>query len=227
MSQPLTSLAEKFRDEQNRIRNAAAVAAVKAWRGLEHTNRADLEWLLVELRPVDVGAVTALVRLAAGYVAAADRLDSLADPGPPVKVAQLNPKDFLNAARFEQAVTAPFHRLWGELGAGVSWAVARENAESRLSGGIVSHLGDVGLEASTAAMGRSARIIGYRRTLTGGGCTFCTLASQQTYSTEDLMPLHRDCDCGVAPIYATADPGRDVNQKFGSIDKSDEPVTLS
>ncbi len=41
------------------------------------------------------------------------------------------------------------------------------------------------------------------------------------------MPLHRDCDCGVAPIYANADPGKDVNQKFGSSSESDEPATVS
>ena len=228
MSSPaLVRLAIKYRDEQNRIRATASAAAVKAWRRLEHTNKADLERLLIELRPVDMAAVIALVRLAAGFVGAADRLDSLADAGPVVRVAELDPAKFTNPARFEQAVTAPFHKLWGELAAGVVWATAKENAEPRLAGGIVSHLGDVSLDASTAAMGQSDRIIGYRRTLTGGGCTFCTLAAQQTYSTQDLMPLHRDCDCGVAPIYANADPGKDVNQKFGSSSESDEPATVS
>lgn len=56
------------------------------------------------------------------------------------------------------------------------------------------------------------RVIGYRRVLTGRSCVFCAAAATKVYRRGDLMPLHAHCDCGVAPIYGTGDPGKVVNR---------------
>lgn len=56
------------------------------------------------------------------------------------------------------------------------------------------------------------RIVGYRRVLTGRSCAFCAAASTQRYHREELAPLHARCDCGVAPIFGTADPGQIINR---------------
>lgn len=43
----------------------------------------------------------------------------------------------------------------------------------------------------------------YARTLTGSvNCAMCYLASTQTYSSADLMPIHPGCDCGTRPVVA-------------------------
>lgn len=41
----------------------------------------------------------------------------------------------------------------------------------------------------------------YRRVLTGSeNCDLCRLASTNTYSRADLMPIHSHCDCTVEPV---------------------------
>ncbi len=40
------------------------------------------------------------------------------------------------------------------------------------------------------------------------------MASTQRYNSDNLMPLHTFCDCGVAPITGDVDPGRVVNEQL-------------
>ena len=46
------------------------------------------------------------------------------------------------------------------------------------------------------------RIIGFARVPDGGACEFCQLIAGQRYTTEDLMPVHNNCGCGVDIITA-------------------------
>lgn len=47
---------------------------------------------------------------------------------------------------------------------------------------------------------------GYIRTLSGPeNCAMCFVASTQRYHTEDLMPIHPGCDCGVEEIVDTGE----------------------
>lgn len=64
--------------------------------------------------------------------------------------------------------------------------------------------------AQRAAMTRS-KVVGYRRVLTGKSCALCAAASTQRYHSDSLMPIHQHCDCGIAPIIGSADPGRVIN----------------
>lgn len=51
-------------------------------------------------------------------------------------------------------------------------------------------------------MSESEWVVGYRRVLTGAhSCDLCTLASQRTYRTSELMPIHEHCDCGIEPLW--------------------------
>lgn len=55
-------------------------------------------------------------------------------------------------------------------------------------------------------------VVGYRRVLTGRSCAFCARASTQRYRSADLMPIHPNCDCDVAEILGTEDPGHVINE---------------
>jgi hypothetical protein len=67
-------------------------------------------------------------------------------------------------------------------------------------------------EATVQAIDADERMVGYRRVLTGRSCAFCATASTQRYHRKQLMPLHSFCDCGVAPIFASSDPGQVINR---------------
>jgi hypothetical protein len=62
--------------------------------------------------------------------------------------------------------------------------------------------------ASSAAMQADPHIVGYRRVPDAGACKFCLLVSTQRYHDDDLMALHVNCGCTVAPIIGRHDPGR-------------------
>jgi hypothetical protein len=56
------------------------------------------------------------------------------------------------------------------------------------------------------------RVRFYRRVLTGAeSCGLCIIASTQRYQKRDLLPIHPNCDCVVAPILGDQDPGQVIN----------------
>lgn len=48
------------------------------------------------------------------------------------------------------------------------------------------------------------KIIGYERVY-DGGCGFCADAAELLYHSEDLMPVHEHCNCGVQPVFEGTD----------------------
>ncbi len=56
-------------------------------------------------------------------------------------------------------------------------------------------------------------VVGYRRVLTGLSCALCATASTQRYRRAELMPIHARCDCDVAEIIGTTDPGRIIDRQ--------------
>jgi hypothetical protein len=69
-------------------------------------------------------------------------------------------------------------------------------------------------DAMSEIADKEPRIVGYSRVITGRSCGFCATASTQRYTIEDLMPIHDHCDCSVAPIIGTEDPGRVINRQL-------------
>lgn len=47
---------------------------------------------------------------------------------------------------------------------------------------------------------REPRVRGYQRVLSGRSCDLCAIASTQVYRSDELMPIHDHCDCGVDPL---------------------------
>lgn len=58
---------------------------------------------------------------------------------------------------------------------------------------------------------RYRRVIHPELTRTGT-CGLCVVAATNTFSTGDLLPMHNNCVCTVAPITADSDPGLDLNK---------------
>lgn len=76
-----------------------------------------------------------------------------------------------------------------------------------------------GYAASNRAAQRRYRASGvarYRRVIhpelsKTGTCGLCVVAATNTFTRDDLMPLHQQCKCTVAPITAKNDPGLRLN----------------
>jgi hypothetical protein len=106
----------------------------------------------------------------------------------------------------------PFVEVWTALKDGKPLRVAVRLGEQRVEDIAATDLQLAKTHTSRAALGADERVVGYRRVLEGASsCGLCVLASTQRYHREDLMPMHPGCDCDVAPIYGTHDPGRLLN----------------
>ena len=46
-----------------------------------------------------------------------------------------------------------------------------------------------------------------------GTCGLCAVAATNVFSTADLLPMHNNCKCTVAPITANNDPGLKLNRE--------------
>lgn len=77
----------------------------------------------------------------------------------------------------------------------------------------------VNRDAQIARFRRHEKVIGFRRILhpeladSKLSCGLCVAAATRKYSVDELLPLHQGCNCTVAPITRSNDPGLDLNQK--------------
>lgn len=69
--------------------------------------------------------------------------------------------------------------------------------------------------ATNTAADKDRRVVGWTRTLSGDPCEFCMTVSTQRYRTAESASFgHARCNCNVAPIIGTTDPGRVINRTF-------------
>ena len=88
---------------------------------------------------------------------------------------------------------------------GRTFAEAMQAARARATSAANTDVALAGRGAAQAAMERHPAIVGYRRVPDATACTFCLVASTQRYHVSDLMPLHNNCRCTVAPIISDRD----------------------
>lgn len=72
--------------------------------------------------------------------------------------------------------------------------------------------------AQIVQMRRSGKVIGYRRVIhpelsKSGVCGLCIVAADRIYSKDDLAPIHGGCNCSVAPVTKSNDPGLSLNRE--------------
>lgn len=106
----------------------------------------------------------------------------------------------------------PFVTLWTDLAGGKPFDAAWAAAGRRLDTLVATDLQLATTHTARTVLEQQQQVVGYRRVLTGDHhCGLCILASTQRYHVADLMPIHPNCQCVVAPILGDRDPGRYVN----------------
>lgn len=111
-----------------------------------------------------------------------------------------------------EVLRRPYEQLWTALSQGKSLEQAVQIGRVRAESISMTNLQLAKTAAGRAVMSRDHRVLGYRRVLTGAhSCGLCIIASSQRYHKADLMPIHPSCDCAIAPIVGTEDPGRSIN----------------
>lgn len=111
-----------------------------------------------------------------------------------------------------EVLRRPYEQLWTALSQGKSLDQAVQIGRVRAESISMTNLQLAKTAAGREVMRGDSRVVGYRRVLTGlHSCGLCIIASSQRYHKADLMPIHPSCDCAIAPIIGTHDPGRSIN----------------
>ena len=108
----------------------------------------------------------------------------------------------------------PFIQLWGGLRDGGDYLDLVAKAGDRAAKMAVTDTQIAMRSAMDHVASKNPQVVGYRRVLTPPSCMFCAAAATKTYGGRHLMPLHTSCDCKVAPIIGTRDPGKVANQQL-------------
>lgn len=199
----------RYQAMYGRLRAETVRRVLAVWDAYGGVSDADAERFVRAVVPIVEGAQVATAGLNAGYVATLVRAELGSAPSfaaSDVTGLRGVPTDevYLRAIVAARTASSRGVRLAEALSAG------RLRAESLVG----TDLALAQREATMQVLGQDDRIVGYRRVLTGLSCAFCATASTQRYSTEDLMPIHNNCDCGVVPIIGLSDPGRVMNRQL-------------
>lgn len=188
-------LTKRFQVRLSRLSTKVGLVTTKAWDELGEWNEPDVERYSVAVMPYLRAASSAAQQVSAGYYQALTRTPSRS-VGPIVPPTDLR---------------APFTAYWHSLTEGNQWVDALTYGRSRAESIAVDHV------TSTARLAGDAytagtRVVGWRRVLSGKSCTWCSTVATQRYRTAESADFgHDGCDCTVAPIIGSADPGQVIN----------------
>jgi len=109
--------------------------------------------------------------------------------------------DALRGVAAAEVYSRPFVTVRTKLSEGLAFDAAVSAGSARLTDIALADM-QLAKTHTSRAVYQAAGVTRYVRTLTGSkNCALCYLASTQTYSTDQLLPIHPGCDCGtdVAP----------------------------
>ena len=184
--------------EQIRKRVLAYVLAV--WGNSPSYRDEDVSRLIARILPVVQSGQLQVAQLTDAYIG---RMAALAGVTWASGVARAEIIDYRGIPPVE-VYRRPATTIYTALSKGVSYLDAVARSEARLGSLVATDLQQAKNRQATASIGRSGFSL-FRRVLTGAeNCGLCAIASTNTYSRGDLMPIHPDCDCGVEPIVRRA-----------------------
>lgn len=196
-------LIRRYQTTIARIRTRTEARALQIWSIAGGVSDAELAVFLEAIAPlVDAGQQATVATVTAYMSTAVDQ--SLDAPDLP----DLTLRTGIDAA---EVYTRPVITARTALSEGRARSAALELGRQRLGHLVTTDLQLAHRSAAQRTMS-DAGVVGYRRTLTSQSCALCATASTVRYRTDQLMPIHDHCDCGVAPIVGDRDPGQIINR---------------
>lgn len=223
--QALILLSERQQELYNAIRLSVQEAVGRAWDAFGNVDDAAMTRFVEAVAPVVEAGRAQVADLTRSMVLQALEVAGEGDVVTAMAALDATPIAYRGGVPVATVYERPVVEMRTLLSQGKDWAVAKARARSRAVSAASIDVATAQRDAMDAAAldaqratGRN-RIVGYRRTLTGVSCRFCATASTQRYyphpltgGDPHLMPLHNHCDCGVAPIIGSRDPGQIINR---------------
>ncbi len=191
----MTQLAEAHIVAQQQLRDLTQRSVEVIWRNLLGYDDKDVPTFLRQALPLVAGAQRHSVALTDAWLARELGRRPLG-----VNPARATGAAVRNGTPPEDVYRRPFVTVWSALKQGADYADAVEQGLARLRSTAGTDV-QLAMRTTLREAGQADdRIVGYARVPDGGACAFCQLVSGQRYTTEDLMPIHNNCGCGVDVI---------------------------
>lgn len=212
------ALADRQIQLNQRLRLSTEAAVRRIWGALPNYDRPSVDQWLSQVLPVIEAAQRQEVALTQAYLTAAlDRPVQGVDPAGLIGRAARAGTDP------EVVYTRPFIHVWQALANGRPYV---EAVDVGLARAVSSSATDVQLSMrdTLKAVGDiDPSIAGYQRVADPGACEYCLLLDGAQFRTDDPMPIHNFCGCGVEPVvYTRGFDNRNNLAKFNA-DKTSIP----
>lgn len=218
----MATLTSSYQARYEQVRARVSTAAARAWDRLGSWDEKDVERFLTQILPVVEAGQGATAQLADAYLAAYVA-GVTGVPTPPVGLDAVDFTDeTLRGVPATEVYRRPFVTVWTSLKNGTSWSDAVNAGRARVESTANVDIA-LSMRAASVAAGEAHGVHGWRRVPDGKACEFCILASTQRYHGQQLMPLHNNCGCTVAPIVGSHDPGHVIDRQLLSKAKQLDP----
>lgn len=190
-----------------RLRRDTVSAVESLWYNLPNYRDADIARFKSVAVPLVQGAQSQVASLTAAY-----QMQALAEVDVDVPMVLL-PRDRFSAPRGvnpQDVYQRPAVALYTSLSRGSTMTAAVVAGFDRLRSIVQTDLQLVKVAQSDLSLSRGGVTL-YKRRLTGlENCDLCSIASTNTYSVGNLMPIHNGCDCTVEAIQVGGPPAQTV-----------------
>lgn len=190
------------------VQSSTADLVGAAWTKHKPLDDLSTSKFLAAVESIVGGALLETAALAVGFMSANDILLGFASELIPSK------PQIRGGRSVSEVYRRSVYQARRQIAAGASYDDAMRSGMARARQTAATDVSLANRQAIADAAPGRPWVVGYRRVLTSVSCAFCATASTQRYRTADLHPLHPGCDCDVAEIIGTNDPGRIINRQL-------------
>jgi hypothetical protein len=187
-------LAERHIELNAQLRTRTIAQLTRIWNSLPEYRESTLPAWLSTVIPLVQAAQRAEVAITQAYLARA--LDR------PVSGVDANRilASYRNGTPHEEVYARPFGQVWTALGGGATFEVAKEQGLFRATQTAATDI-QLAMRDTLTAVGEAEEVVwGYQRVTDGAACAFCLELNGAQFRTDDPMPIHPNCGCGVEPV---------------------------
>lgn len=223
-SSKLIQIINGYDSEVNRIRSAVTGTVETLWNGLPDYRNSNVAGFAKKAASITEGGGIQVQRFTSAYLGALQSAATNQPFRPPALSPRLVTSKALRGVSAVDLFQRPGANVYAALAHGRPFDAAVHSGMARAINLAATHLQLVKTHTAREVFSRDPAVTRYKRVLGGGDtCPLCVAAADGVYNSEDLMPIHPGCTCGVAPVFGRIDPGRSINQKVSS----DETVEVA
>ena len=211
----MSKLAERHIELNAQLRDSTVKRLTRIWRSLpEYRDETLPAWLNAAV-PVVQAAQRAEITVTQAYLSRA-----LGRTVRAVSAEEIMAM-YRNGTPPADVYSRPFGEVWSALAGGATFDQAQERGLFRATQTAATDIQATMRDTLNVVGEAEPDLWGYQRVTDGAACSFCLLLNGAQLRTEDPMPIHPNCGCGVEPVVYTR--GFDNRNNLATFNASPTP----